>query len=135
MSVSVTEAIDVSAPSDIVWRVLTDFAGYGSWSDASIDGVARVGSRLTVGMPGMSFHPVVTAVEPGRRLQWNGTLFWKGLLQGKHSFLLTTNDDDTTRLVNHETFTAPFPHWFAPSSHSTGASMRVVTATRISTAA
>ncbi len=105
MSIAVTETIDIDAPMDEVWRVLVDFPAHREWSAAPIEGRAVVGSRISIGTPGMGFRPVVTVVEPGRELRWIGTLGWRGILRGEHSFVLSANEDGTTRLVNHEDYT------------------------------
>ncbi len=105
MKVVFTSVIDIDATPVAVWEVLTDFASYGEWSNFSkAEGVARVGSRLSMRMPGMSFRPTVTVATPGQELRWVGTLGVKQLFHGQHSFVLSRNDDGTTRLTNHEEF-------------------------------
>lgn len=42
--------------------------------------------------------------DPGRQLQWSGTLISERLFLGRHSFILTENPDGTTHLTNHEEF-------------------------------
>lgn len=100
-----TAVIDIDATPQAVWDVLTDFAAYGEWSTFSAaEGTAEVGSRLTMRMPGMTFRPTVTVATPGQELRWVGTLGIKQLFHGRHSFVLSPNDDGTTRLTNHEEF-------------------------------
>ena len=58
MSYVINTGIDINAGKDAVWAVLVDFARYGEWSNFSrAEGTARVGSRLTMRMPGFSFKP------------------------------------------------------------------------------
>ena len=45
----------------------------------------------------MTFKPRVTVVEPGRRLEWLGTMGIPGLFDGRHSFTLTPLADGRTR--------------------------------------
>lgn len=105
MSYVVRTETDVDAAPDAVWAVLVDFPRYGRWSTfSSAEGRVEVGSRLTMRMPGFTFHPRVTVVEPGRRLQWSGTLLSERLFVGRHSFVLTPNPDGTTHLLNLEEF-------------------------------
>lgn len=101
--ISTTTTID--AGTDVVWGVLVDLPRYGEWSTfSSAEGRAEVGQRLTMRMPGSTFHPKVTVVEHGRRLQWSGTLLSERLFLGRHSFVLTANPDGTTHLLDLEEF-------------------------------
>jgi hypothetical protein len=105
MNAVLTAVIDIDATPEAVWEVLTDFEAYGQWSNFSAaEGTARVGTRLTMRMPGMSFRPTVTVATPGQELRWVGTLFVKQLFRGQHSFILSPNHDGTTRLTNREEF-------------------------------
>lgn len=105
MDAVLTAVIDIDATPEAVWNVLTDFATWGEWSNSSAaEGTAHVGSRLTMRMPGMTFRPTVTVATPGQELRWAGTLGTKRLFHGQHSFLLSSNDDGTTRLTNREEF-------------------------------
>ena len=88
--------IDLPAVPSAVWDELVDTASIGSWNPfiTSVTGVFEVGERLRVriapvgGRP-MTFTPRVTVVEPGRRLEWLGTMGVPGLFDGRHSFTLT----------------------------------------------
>ena len=105
MSYVVSTETDIDAAPGTVWDVLVDLPRYGVWSTfSSAEGRAEVGQRLTMRMPGFTFHPRVTVVEPGRRLQWSGTLLSERLFVGRHTFTLTANEDGTTHLLNHEEF-------------------------------
>lgn len=84
-------SIEIDAPSERVWSILTDFAGYPRWNPfvRSIAGELEVGRTLDVAVhpPGgraMTFHPIVLAVEPGRELRWKGKLLIPGLFDGEH---------------------------------------------------
>ncbi len=52
----------------------------------------------------MTFKPRVTVVEPGRRLEWLGTMGIPRLFDGRHSFTLTSRAQGRTRLVQAEDF-------------------------------
>lgn len=106
---SVTTTID--APAALVWEVLTDAAGYATWNPfiTELTGELSVGRRLRVRIapPGgraMTFRPVVTEAEPGRRLAWLGRVGMPGLFDGLHSFTLTPRPDGGTELVQCEEF-------------------------------
>lgn len=106
----ITTTIDIDAPSDTVWRVLTDFAAYPEWNSRSrIEGTAREGERLVVtpgpdaeGMP--TFKPRVLRAADGE-LRWLGHLFVRGLFDGEHVFRIESLDESRSRMVQSETFT------------------------------
>jgi uncharacterized protein YndB with AHSA1/START domain len=46
MSITISTTVDIDAPKQLVWDVLTDFAAYHEWNpDISIEGSARVGTN------------------------------------------------------------------------------------------
>jgi hypothetical protein len=109
-SITVDTNVDINASTGAVWEVLTDFASYGEWSPfIRIEGVPEVGTKLVVHMTadgehGMSFKPKVLAATPGKELRWLGKLGFHGIADGEHFFVLTANDDGTTRLNHGERF-------------------------------
>lgn len=103
--------VDLPADPWIVWEHLVDSGSMGSWNPfiTSMSGVLAVGERLRVriapvGGALMTFKPQVTVVEPGRRLEWFGTMHIPGLFDGRHSFTLTHLGQAGTRLVQAEAF-------------------------------
>jgi carbon monoxide dehydrogenase subunit G len=68
----------VSAPADVVWRVLTDHEGMSSWSPGVRVTLERAGDPRTGGVGavrlvragGMRIRELVTAIEPERRLTY-----------------------------------------------------------------
>jgi hypothetical protein len=121
MSYVINTEVDIEASTNAVWRVLVDFAAYGEWSNFSrAEGVAQVGSRLTMRMPGFSFRPTVTVVEIGKRLQWAGTLFSKRFFHGTHSFILVSKPDGSSHLINREEFSGALVALARPFMKGTG---------------
>ena len=105
MSIVIKTSIDINAPAKDVWAVLTDFPTYGQWSNFSkVDGVAKLGTKLAMKMPGMSFGSTVTAATPEQKLEWAATILSKSIFEGRHTFALTANPDGSTHLDNTETF-------------------------------
>jgi hypothetical protein len=103
--------IEIDAPPERVWRVLTDFDAYPEWNPfiRSIEGDPGVGSRLRVrieppGARGMTFRPTVQAVEPARELRWFGRLFVPGLMDGEHRLALEPLDGGRSRFIQSERF-------------------------------
>jgi hypothetical protein len=109
-SLTIDTTVDINAGPDAVWEVLTDFASYKEWNPVMrIEGAAEVGTKLVVhltgdGGGGMSFKPKVLAATPGKELRWLGKLGLRGIAAGEHFFVLTTNDDGTTRLNHGERY-------------------------------
>ena len=110
-SLTIDTTVDIDASRDAVWDVLTDFSSYSEWNPSMrIEGTPDVGTQLVVhlladGGHGMSFKPKVLAATPGEELRWLGKLGLHGIADGEHFFILTTNDDGTTRLNHGERFT------------------------------
>ena len=110
MSITIETTVDIDAPKQSVWDVLTDFSAYREWNpDMQIEGTARVGNNLTVhtgasGGRGMTFRPTVLAATPGVELRWLGRLGFGGILDGEHFFILDRNADGTTHLTHGERY-------------------------------
>jgi hypothetical protein len=109
-SFTIDKAVDINAGRDAVWDVLTDFASYKEWNPVMrIEGAPEVGTKLVVHMTGagghgMTFKPKVLTATPGKELRWLGKLGLRGIAAGEHFFVLTTNDDGTTRLNHGERY-------------------------------
>jgi len=110
MSITINTTVDIDAPKELVWDVLTDFAAYPEWNpDVKIEGTAQVGTKLTVHMGanggrGMAFKPTVLAAAPPHELRWLGKLGFGGLVDGEHFFILDHNADGTTHLTHGERY-------------------------------
>ena len=110
MSITINTTVDIDAPKELVWDVLTDFAAYPEWNpDVKIEGTAQVGTKLTVHMGanggrGMAFKPTVLAAAPAHELRWLGKLGFGGLVDGEHFFILDHNADGTTHLTHGERY-------------------------------
>jgi hypothetical protein len=103
--------IEIDAPGERVWSVLTDFAAMPDWNPflREISGPLVEGGRLSLlvvppGRRGMRFRPTILALRPGRELRWRGRLLLPGLFDGEHYFRLDPLAEDRTRLVHGEIF-------------------------------
>jgi hypothetical protein len=108
---TVTTVIDIPATQERVWATLVDTAAYPAWNPfiTRLSGELATGQRLEarVAPPGgraMTFKPTVTQVEPGRRLEWFGTLGVKGIFDGRHSFTVEALGEQRTRVTQSEDF-------------------------------
>ncbi|WP_224269379.1 SRPBCC domain-containing protein [Haloprofundus salinisoli] len=106
----ISTSIDIDAPAETVWRVLTDFEAYPEWNPYTVvSGRAEEGTRLRVS-PGPetgrapTFRPRVLRADPNRELWWLGHLYVRGLFDGEHRFAVEPLDEKRSRLVQSESF-------------------------------
>lgn len=103
--------IDIDAPPERVWAVLTDFERHPTWNPfiREIRGEVREGARLHVrlgppdGKP-MTFKPVVTSAERASSFAWLGSLLAPWVFSGEHRFRLEPLDGGRTRFHHGEAF-------------------------------
>jgi hypothetical protein len=102
-------SIDIDAPAEQVWRVVTDFARYPEWNPFIVraSGEQRVGGtlELTITAPdvrAVTFRPHVLDLEPGRLIRWKGKLWIPGLFDGRHSLTVEPLDGGRSRFTTHE---------------------------------
>jgi hypothetical protein len=103
--------IEIHAPAERVWQVLTDFAAYPQWNPfiRRVEGEIKAGARLRVviqpsGGKGMTFRPTVVTAEPNRGLRWLGHLWVPGLFDGEHSFTVEPLGEDLVQFIQSERF-------------------------------
>lgn len=110
MNYQLETTIDITAPPETVWGILTDLEAYSDWNPfiISAEGTVAVGERLVNRMqqPGskaMTLKPTVTAVEADSTFEWLGVLGVPGIFDGRHRFDLEATATGT-RLVHSEKF-------------------------------
>lgn len=98
-------AINIDAPPEVVWDILTDIKTYPEWNPMirRAEGKIRVGARLKVrfqpeGSRGHTFRPRLTVVEPGHELRWLGWPRFPKLFDLDHYWLLEARGDGKTHL-------------------------------------
>jgi hypothetical protein len=103
--------IEIDAPAERVWAILTDFDRFPEWNPfiRKIAGKAEPGAKLEVRIEpqsgrGMTFRPTVLAAEPQRELRWLGRVLLPGLFDGEHSFRLEPFAGGRVRFVQSERF-------------------------------
>ena len=104
--------IEIDAPPERVWAVVSDFAAYPEWNPfiRRIGGELREGARLEVRIEppdtrAMTFKPTVRAVEANRELRWLGRLLLPGVFDGEHSLRIEPLDSGRSRFIQSERFT------------------------------
>ena len=113
--------IEINAPAERVWQLLTDFADYPQWNPfiREATGEAKVGSRLEVymlppgGARGMRFRTMVLKAEPNHELRWLGHLLIPGLFDGEHIFTIEPKGTDRVRFIQREVLTGLLVPLFA----------------------
>lgn len=102
--------VDIDAPPERVWRVLTDLAAFSTWNPfiTRAKGVVEPGRRLTltmqpVGGRAMTLRPRLIEVDAPRQLRWRGTFGIPGLMDAEHTFTLEPRGVGT-RVIQRESF-------------------------------
>jgi hypothetical protein len=103
--------IEIDAPIETVWGILTDFAAFEEWNPFIVhaQGQLRVGERLAVTIrpperKASTFRPTVVAYEPNRELRWLGRLGVPGIFDGEHNHQVEALGGGRTRYVQGERF-------------------------------
>lgn len=103
--------IDIEAPPEVVWEILTDLDAYSDWNPfiVSAKGEPEVGEQLInqlepPGGKATTFKPTVTVAEPNHILEWLGHLGPPHIFDGRHRFSLDPRPNGT-RLTHGEHFT------------------------------
>jgi hypothetical protein len=108
---SIRAEIEIGAPPDVVWDVLTDTAAYAEWNPflVHVDGPLAVGERPRIrfsppGGKAMTMRPRVLVADAPREVRWRGHLGIPGLFDGEHIFTVEAVGAGRTRLVQREEF-------------------------------
>ena len=94
--------LEIDAPAEQVWEVLTDFAAYPEWNPAlpTISGDLSVGSTLAMeldlGGKRMAVTAEVQELEPGRAFSWKGHLAADALFTGRRKFTVASTGPGTS---------------------------------------
>lgn len=95
--------IEIDAAPEIVWRVLTDFAGYPDWNPfvTSIEGSPAVGEQLTVrleppGARAVTVRPTIRRFDANQEFRWLGKIGLSLIFEGEQHFRLEPNGNGTT---------------------------------------
>jgi hypothetical protein len=104
--------IEIAAPPDRVWKILTNFAAYQEWNPFIRNAVCpifKVGERMEIallppGGEGWTFAPTLMVVHPERELRWLGRFIFPGVFDGEHCFTIESLDNHRVRLVQSENF-------------------------------
>ena len=108
----ITTEIEISAPPEKVWNILTDINNWQEWSPIirNSRGTASVGSELTITMAGKTageegptYSPVITALEAPVYLRWRAHML-AGFIFTNYKVLKLEASGAGTRLIHKEMF-------------------------------
>ncbi len=126
MAKEIKTEIIINAAPDKIWDILTDFEQYPKWNPfiKSLEGEVKVGNQIKVKISppegnAMTFKPTVLILEKDKELRWLGSLLFKGLFDGEHSFMLIKNADNTTTFIHSEFFSGILVGLFAGTLEKT----------------
>ncbi|HYV52857.1 MAG TPA: SRPBCC domain-containing protein [Candidatus Eisenbacteria bacterium] len=104
--------IEINAPPEKVWRVITDFTHFPDWNPfiREIVGTLIVGSKLEIHISTTSgknrtYRTTLTKVEPNHELRWYGKGLLPGLLNGEHIIKIEQLSENHVRMIHQEIFT------------------------------
>ncbi len=111
MKKEIKTQVQIHAPKEVVWSILSDFENYPSWNPfiVSLEGNTAVGSQLKVRIvppksKPMVFKPKVISYENNFHFSWLGSLGIKGVFDGLHAFRLEENSDGSVTFHQSESF-------------------------------
>jgi hypothetical protein len=104
MEKEIITEIEINAPPNRVWQVLTDFEKHPAWNPfiKKISGKPTRNEKLEVHMPDprggtMVFKPTVLVAERDRELRWLGTTEGD-VFNGEHRFLIEPIENNNSRV-------------------------------------
>lgn len=108
----ITTEIEISAPPEKVWSILTDINNWQEWSPIikNSRGTAAAGSELTITMTGKNegeegptYSPVITDLEAPGYLRWRAHML-AGFIFTNYKVLKLEESGSGTRLIHKEMF-------------------------------
>jgi hypothetical protein len=114
--------IEINAPAERVWQILTDFASFPQWNPfiRRISGEPKVGEQLEVylqppGARGITFRPKVLEAEPPRELRLLAPLILPELFDREHIIRIEAVEPSHVRFVQRVVYTGLLVPLFAIS--------------------
>ena len=108
-AVLVDTSVEIDAPLDVAWAVLTDLPSYRAWNPyiVQVDGDGAPGSTVIVhaaieGIGEVSYPVDVVSVEPPASMRWEGGHPDRAEFKGDHHWDLEPLADGRTRLRHWE---------------------------------
>ena len=108
-----SDAIDIDAPVERVWEVLTDFERYGEWNpfttrvDANLEVGASVSLHVVLGPLRVRQGVRIEAVEPPTALVWGMSMGASWLLSARREQRLEPLGESRCRYLTTDAFHGP----------------------------
>lgn len=107
-----TSTIEIDAPVDTVWKVLTEINEWPSWqenvTEATLQGKLSEGTEFVWKAGGLSFRSQIHTMVPRRKFGWTGKTFGASAI---HNWRFETTDKSTVVNVE-ESLQGVFPKVF-----------------------
>ncbi|MFT4601550.1 MAG: hypothetical protein ACI857_001731 [Arenicella sp.] len=112
---AIETSIILKANTAKVWQELMNFDSYPEWNPfiTKLSGEAieskQIEAHIKLGSKKVQkFKPEVLTVSINKEFRWKGKLFFKGLFDGEHYFILEELEDNTCKFVHGERFSGLF---------------------------
>lgn len=113
MKAIISTQVEIKARPEKVLQIFMDTDKFPDWNPfiQKLSGPVRVGEKIKVKLPGMSFKPVVMTLEKNKSFSWLVKLGIKGVFDGHHQFEFIDNGESTV-FVHKEEFNGILVKWF-----------------------
>lgn len=112
--------VEIDAPAEQVWQLLTDFASFPQWNPfiRQINGEAQEGAWLEVyvaaaGGGGIKTRPTILRIKPNHELCWFEYKLIPGLFDGEYRFIIEPLGSNRVRFVQRGIFSGLFGPFLA----------------------
>ena len=106
-----TVVIDIAAPPERIWKLLTDASRFASWNSTIVELTGKIAQGEKIKLrsklaPGRTFKLTVKDFQPHQRLTWGDAM-------GTRVYTLTANAEGSTRFTMSEKIGGPIFPLFA----------------------
>lgn len=100
--------IDIGAPADVVWEVISNLEGWEGWNPImKASGTLAHGARPTIiiappGRKEIQVQPKISHFAEGEEFRWRTGFSFPGIFQAEHGFKVIPDGGDTCRFEQVE---------------------------------
>ncbi|WP_433590205.1 SRPBCC family protein [Nocardia sp. CA-145437] len=113
MAFVIDKSVEIDAPAELVWQVLTDVDAYGEWNPfvleckTTLEPGSPIDMRVQLVGPPKQQREFVRSCTPGREFSYNMKPAPLGVLSSERSHLITDLGDGRTRYDSHFQLNGP----------------------------